>query len=251
MKCVLKELGEGDFIDHTTYSRKELYHLILREKPDLSESTFRWTLYDLQKKHKLFRTDYDTYMTTKPTILPEYHPFYSDRAKEISSKLSDRFSEVDYVIFESVLLNEFLNHQIAQNTIYIQVEKDISSYISDTLQQEYGGIILRNPNRKEFDRYWIKDCIVVLDLISQAPLNTHSPHDICIEKMLVDILAEKSIAATFSPSELSVVFENVQNCYRIDMRKVNRYAGRRGKTEEVMKYMEGLRQNAFERDVHG
>lgn len=247
----MKDPVEKDFYDYTAYTRKELYQLILREKPNLSESTFRWTLYDLQRKHKLFRTDYDTYMTTEPSILPEYRPFYTDRAKKISSRLSDRFSEIEYVIFEGVLLNEFLNHQIVQNTIYIQVEKDISSYVSDTLQQEYGGIILRNPTRKEFDRYWIRDCIVVLDLISQAPLNTHSPHDICIEKMLVDILAEKSIAATFSPSELPTVFENIQNCYRIYMRKVNRYAGRRGKTEEVKRYMEGLRQNAFERDAHG
>ena len=40
---------------------------------------------------------------------------------------------VSFVVFESVLLNEFLNHQIAQNTIYIQVERDLSSYIFNVL----------------------------------------------------------------------------------------------------------------------
>lgn len=28
-------------------------------------------------------------------------------------------------VFESVLLNEFLNHQIAQNTVYVQVENSV------------------------------------------------------------------------------------------------------------------------------
>ena len=223
--------------DHSTYTRKDLFQLFLREKPDLADSVFRWALYDLQREQKLFRTDYDTYMTIKPKILPEYHPIYTDYAKGVSNKLSDRFPEINYVVFESVLLNEFLNHQIAQNTVYIQVEKDISSYISDTLQQEYGGIILNNPSRNEFDRYWVRNCIVVLDLISQAPLNSQSPHDICAEKLLVDMIADKSIAATFSPSELPFIFENVMSSYRIDMRRLNRYAGRRGKAEDLKKYM--------------
>lgn len=144
---------------------------------------------------------------------------------------------MNFVIFESVLLNEFLNHQIAQNTIYVQIEKDVSSYIFDNLQEEYVGNVLYKPGKRDFDRYWTRDCVVVLDLISQAPLSQERPHEIAIEKILVDIIAEKSMAAIFSPSEIPFVYENAMKSYHVDRRKMNRYARRRGKASLVKEYV--------------
>ena len=121
--------------DKKTYCRDDLFHLFLSEKPDLSDGTFRWILYNLLQEQKLFKIDYDTYVKTKPQVLPTYKPYYSDKAKALTKQLTEQFSQMRFVIFESVLLNEFLNHQIAQNTIYLQIEKDISSYIFDTFKK--------------------------------------------------------------------------------------------------------------------
>ena len=225
--------------DKMAYCREDLLHVLRGEKADLSDSAFRWTLYNLLQEQKLFKTDYDTYVTVKPMVLPVYKPYYSEKANTLTEKLSNQYPELEFVIFESVLLNEFLNHQIAQNTIYIQVEKNISSYIFDNLHEEYTGGVLYRPGKNEFDRYWTRDCIVVLDLISQAPLSQDRPHAITAEKMLVDIITERSISGTFSPSEIPFVFENVMKSYRVDKRKMNRYAGRRGKSEQVKKYTGG------------
>ena len=136
-------------------------------------------------------------------------------------------------MFESVLLNEFLNHLIAQNTIFVQVEKDVSSSVFSILQNEFPGTVLYNPGKQEFAKYWSKDCIVVLDLISQAPLSAENPHEIVAEKMLVDIVAEKIIASVFSPYEIPSIFKDMLTKYRIDRRRINRYAGRRGKAEVI------------------
>ncbi len=223
--------------DERTYSRDDLFRILLSVRPELNDATFRWALYDLLQKKKIFKTGYDTYVASEPDILPVYKPLYSDKSEALGKKMNQRFPDVMYVMFESVLLNEFLNHQIAQNTIYVQVEKDISSYVFDILKDEYNGGVLYNPSKKEFDRYWIKDCIVVLDLISQSPLSVENPHEMTIEKMLVDIITEKSISATFSPSEIPTVYANVVNSYQVDKRKMNRYAGRRGKTALIQKYM--------------
>ena len=57
-----------------------------------------------------------------------------------------------------------------------------------------------------------------------------------MEKMLVDIIADKSISATFSPAELPEIFENAKKNYRIDVKKMNRYAGRRGKEKVVERF---------------
>ncbi len=226
--------------DKTAYCRDDLLHALLSEKTDLSDSAFRWTLYNLLQEQKIFRAGYDTYVTTKPAVLSAYKPYYSEKANALMEKLSEQYPKLEFVVFESVLLNEFLNHQIAQNTIYVQVEKDASSYIFDNLQEEYARSVLYRPSKKDFDRYWTRDCIVVLDLISQAPLSQDKPHEITIEKMLVDIIAEKSMSATFSPSEIPFVFENAMGSYQVDKRKINRYAGRRGKASQIKKYTGGI-----------
>ncbi len=226
--------------DKMAYCREDLFHALQSEKTDLSDSAFRWTLYNLLQEKKLFKTDYDTYVTVKPVVLPVYKPYYSEKAATLKEKLSNQYPDLAFVIFESVLLNEFLNHQIAQNTIYVQVEKDVSSYIFGNLQEEYTGSVLYRPGKNEFERYWSRDCIVVLNLISQAPLSQDKPHEITAEKMLVDIIAERSISETFSPSEIPFVYENVMNSYQIERRKMNRYAGRRGKSSQVKKYAGGV-----------
>ena len=223
----------------TVYSRDDLLRIFLSEKKDLSDGAFRWTLYNLLQEQKIFKTGYDTYVIVKPQILPVYKPDYSDKSKALKELLEEKFSDLHFVIFESVLLNEFLNHQIAQNTIYVQVEKDVSSYIFDILQEKYTGNVLYKPGKIDFNRYWTKDCIVVLDLISQTPLSQDAPHEIIAEKMLVDLIAEKSMAATFSPSELPFLFDNIMRSYQVDKRKMNRYAGRRGKTSQIKKYLGG------------
>jgi len=221
------------------YHREELFRIFCEEKNDLSDSAFRWTLYNLQKAQKIFQIGYDTYTTVQEKNLPQYRPFYSDNAMSIMKILEKRYDGLSFVLFESMLLNEFLNHQIAQNTVYVQVARDVSSFIFDSLQQEYAGTVLFKPGKTEFERYWTKDCIVVLELISQSPLSAERPHEITAEKMMVDIIADKSIAATFSPAELPFIYKNLRESYRMDERRMNRYAGRRGKSAEIKSIWEG------------
>lgn len=225
--------------DKKIYNRENLFEIFQSEKKDLSASAFRWTLYGLLKEDKLFKLDYDNYITVKPNVLPDYRPLYSDKANILEQMLADKYPDLNFVLFESVLLNEFLNHQIAQNTIYVQVEKEVSEYIFGILQDQYQERVLYRPNKNELDRYWTRDCIIVLELISQAPLSHKAPHEITVEKLLVDIVAEKSIAATFSPSEIPFVYNNVIKNYKVDKRKINRYAGRRGKAKQIKTYMGG------------
>lgn len=221
------------------YCRDDLYTVLLDEKPDLNYNTFKWTLYNLVLKKKIYRIDYNTYTIEENKELPIYKPAYSKDAVNILNKLNSRFSKIQFVVFESVLLNEFLNHQIAQNTIYVEVEKGFSSYVFEELKDEYNKNVLYKPTKQELDKYWAKDCIVVLDLITQSPLNVREPHEISIEKLLVDVIAEKSISGIFDSFEIVDIYKIVNNDYRIDKRKINRYANRRGKGREIKQYLEG------------
>ncbi len=75
----------------------------------MNESTFRWILYNLPRKQLLFRIDYDAYVTSKPTVLPEYTPIYTDLCQTMIAQVEQQYPDIDFVAFESMLLNEFLN----------------------------------------------------------------------------------------------------------------------------------------------
>ena len=222
----------------SSFSREDIFHVLQEEKTDADPSSFSWRLFDLLKGEKLYKTGRDAYSIAKPT-LSVYKPFYSKEAIQVSILLSKRYPNVSFTMFESVLLNEWLNHLIAQNTIFVQVEKDVSGVVFDFLRDEYDKAVLYKPTLKDFERYWQRDCIVVLDLVSQAPMFKESPHEITLEKLLVDIIAEKSIFMTYSPGDLPLLFDEVSRVYQIDKKRLFRYAGRRNALEKISKYIGG------------
>lgn len=221
-----------------TYSRTDLYQSLKKIKPGLNYGTFQWLLYKLQQEKILFRVRFDTYSKTEPVERSKYIPLYSKKALNMIDLIGRKYPLIQFMVFESVLLNEFLNHQIAQNTIFLQVDKEISSFVFDMVHKSNIGNVLYKPQQEEFNRYWMRNCIVVLDLVSQAPINIERPHHILVEKMLVDILADKLISRIYSPAERPFIFKNAMRSYWIDTKKMLRYAGRRNRESEIKKYIE-------------
>ena len=222
----------------SSFSREDIFHAFQEEKAGMDVSSFSWRLFDLLKEGKLYKTGRDSYSLAKPT-LSSYKPFYSKEAIQVSGLLSKRYPSVSFTMLESALLNEWLNHLIAQNTIFVQTERDVSGLVFDFLRDEYGKVVLYKPSLKDFERYWQRDCIVVLDLVSQAPLSKEAPHEITLEKLLVDIIAEKAISMTYSPGDLPLLFDEVTRVYSIDKKRLFRYAGRRNALAKISKYIGG------------
>lgn len=230
---ILKELDENK-----TYSSKELINLLSQKKPDLSPNTYRWSLNNMVRDGKLVRCGYNSYSLYKE-ILQEYCPIYSDTAEQLNNILSQKYPYVKFTIFETVLMNDFLNHLIAQNTIFIQVEKDSSIYVFRFLQEQGYRNIMYRPDRNTFNLYWSKNSLIVNDMISEAPLRKENSHIITLEKMLVDMYADKLISTTYSMSEYSDVISQAERKYRLDKSKLLRYAKRRNVQKKIKGYLEG------------
>ena len=65
-------------------------------------------------------------------------------------KIEEQYPELDFRIFELVQLNEFVNHQIAHNVIFVSVESGLGAYVFDSLKERYTGKILLNPSVETF-----------------------------------------------------------------------------------------------------
>ena len=225
--------------DKKTYCHKELINELKMLKTDLSENTYHWAISRMLREGSLIRIGYDAYSLPVDSLKLEYIPDYSDSATALIRLISEKYPFVPFTVFETVLMNEFLNHLIAQNTVFVQVEKESSIYIFRFLQEQGVQNVMYKPGRKDFNLYWSRGCVVVTDMISEAPLRADNPHSIMLEKMLVDMSADKLISGTFSKSEIPDIMEQAQNRYMLDRVRMLRYARRRNRQDELLKYLEG------------
>lgn len=222
-----------------TYSRRDLHQMFLEERGDMKESNFQWILYNLLKDGRLYRIGRDEYSTRKQEDLPVYTAPYTDKAKVLIRMISENFPDLTFTVLESTLLNEFLNHLIAHDTLYVQIGDNVSHHVFDSIRNEYPGLVLYKPSAKELDYYWNSGCLIILDMVSQSPLRPEAPHEMMLEKLLVDIVAEKSLKAAYSMNELPSIFESAMKAYKIDKPKMLRYASRRGKKTEIENLLQG------------
>lgn len=225
--------------DKKTYCHKELMDELRLLKTDLSDSSYHWAISRLVRDGALTRRGYDSYSLSSDHPKDEYVPVYSDTADGLIRLISEEYPYVQFTAFETVLMNEFLNHLIAQNTVFIQVEKESSIYVFRFLQEQGVQNVMYKPGKKDFNLYWSKDCVIVTDMISEAPIRADKPHYIMLEKMLVDMSADKLIATTFSKAELPDVYEQAQSRYLLDKVRMLRYARRRNRQNVLLKYLEG------------
>ena len=226
------------------YSHKALVSFLHQERPELSKSGYHWAIDKLIQSGIIERRGYGEYTIADDNKRRIYSPKYSDESDRIMGELSEKYPYVAFTVFETTLLNSFLNHLIGQNTIFLQVEKDSSVYVFRYLQEEGYVNLLYKPSMSEFHLYWQRGMIVVTDLISEAPVRNDEPHSIMLEKMLVDMCADKLIASTFSTAELPAVFRQSIERYVVDCPRMLRYARRRNKENEISGYLKGARDDA-------
>lgn len=225
--------------DKKIYSHKELKDELRMLKTGLSESTYHWAISGLVRDGALTRLGYDSYSLSSGIPRDEYVPVYSDTAERLIRLISEKYPYVHFTVFETVLMNEFLNHLIAQNTIFLQVEKESSIYVFRFLQDQEIQNVMYKPSKNDFNLYWEKDSVIVTDMISEAPIRRNNPNYIMLEKILVDMSADKLISTTFSKAELPDVYEQAQSRYLLDKVRMLRYARRRNRQDVLLKYLEG------------
>lgn len=219
------------------YSRKDLI-LKLQEKKEVSDNSCNWIIGRLVSCGSLHKSGRDRYSLPQSSHKDRFTPVYSDKASDIKEVIEKSFPYVAFTVFETSLMNEFLNHLIAQNTVFIQIEKGSSIFVFRFLRELGYVNIMYKPDRKTFSLYWSKDCIVITDLISESPPGTEK-HSVTLEKMLVDMVSDKLISTTYSVSELESFIAQAEEKYSLDKVKLFRYARRRGRECEMRKYLRG------------
>ena len=220
------------------YRRAEIVAALKKENGGMNDNSYIWLIGSLVKDGILQHEGRNQYAIADGHSRGMYAPLYSASAQFIIERLERKYPRIMFTVFESVLLNEFLNHQIARNTIFVQVEKDVGGFVFDYLREtDKSGNILYRPSKKEYSRYWKPGALIVTDCTSEAPLNSGSPHEITAEKLLVDIFSDKTMRLTYGDAEYQTIVRTMYERYSVDTVRLLRYARRRNKGKEIGEFI--------------
>lgn len=219
-------------------NRQELLALAIEVNNEFKETLFRNLLEKLMEDGMLIRVGRNQYQKAAIVDIKEiYQNQYSKEAQIVIEVLQEKYPLLDYRVWEINWLNEFWNHQIAQNKIFVEVERMGCDFVYTELADDYSGKILLRPNEKELYRYGGTNTIIVDRLISEAPKGHPDNHNTPLEKIVVDLFANKSLRSMVYLGEYAKALSEMFDKYYIDQVKLFRYASRRSKKEEIYRFL--------------
>ena len=222
------------FASNVTFTRNELKQLLLKQNPDLKDSTFGWIVYRLCHENTIKRIAHNTFILYDgDNARMEYKAKDSYKVSEIKIYLSERFPLLIFAVWETQVFNEFANHYLDRNYVFVEVEKPLEESVFDALKEELNDVVLYKPIAKEIVMYSAATTVAVLPLITEAPIDSHSA---TLEKMLVDLFANKLLGKIISRSEFPYIIEEAVAKYQINYNVIARYAKRRNKYEEMKEF---------------
>lgn len=219
-------------------TRIELFAEWRREKADLTDNALRSRLARGLRSGRIMRVGRNRYVAGDTKLLP-YAYSSSQKATDIADLLMGRFPDIKFSVFELVQLNDFLNHQIASNVIFVSVEKELKDFAFTALQERLNEMILVDPTEEMFFRYWSPGLVVLRNRMTEAPTGRPLRWQAPLEKILVDLQADRLLRGCFEEAELPQLYADVFRRYAVDRSKLYRYARRRGIEAKVRASVEG------------
>ena len=227
----MPQLSQMDF-----FTRSDLLSILNQNGNSFSSSTANTLLQNLLNNGTIVRVGRNMYQAADKIHIKYTHQ-YSELSEKTAYVISQNHPFLNFSIFELIQLNRFVNHQIAHNTVFVSAENGYENDVFETLKQNFSGTILIHPNAEIFHQYWTDNMIVIIRLLSEAPNGGKVKWHTCLEKMLVDLLADSLLHEAVISSELPDIFANALDKYIVDENKLLRYARRRSAEDKLRAFI--------------
>ena len=208
------------------------------EQKRLRKNSVSHEVQRLLKRKEIVRVGRNRYVWNEEAKKYSYEPMHSEAYQQLEEFLHQRYPLADYVHWELCQLNEFMNHQFGKNLQMVDVEPMLAESVFDVLVEQFAGKVLYRPDRKTLRLYLGTTEIIVKNLITLAPHDRKRPHAIRIEKLIVDLFADKVVRELYNLADLPEALEQMFDVYAIDETTMFRYASRRNAKERLRKIIE-------------
>lgn len=208
------------------FSHKDLFILFSDRGSTVSKSTLDRRLRAAIRSGLVVRVGRNQYMLTR-NGRTRYVAQPSESCREIVDYIQSKCPDTRISVFETRQMNEFVNHLVAINTIFVYVGNGMSDFLFQVLHKRFSGRVLLKPTEEEYFRYRVENMVVLLDGLSEEPRNMESNGMAPVEKWLVDLFEEPLIRQNFNGADLPGACAEIFARYAIDESKLFRYARRR------------------------
>ena len=225
-------------ISKTVFTRQDLLDAASIEMPEFKETDIRNLLEKLIANGDVTRIARNRYICgSEYNSVVDYSSHYSREANQLIKDVKEHFPYIGFQVWELSWFNEFLVHLVSRNMIFVDVEKEGCDFVYSALADDYHGRMLLRPNSKELQYYSQPDGIIIGRLISESPKVKDKPNDTPIEKLIVELFANKTLKQMISQGDYPYVLETMFEKYKIDQIKMLRYARRRNKEEDLIRFI--------------
>lgn len=220
-------------------SRQEILELVRENAPSFREGQMKRLLAYMIETSKIEHVGRNKYRRVKDIVnMAQYENRYSENALRLIAIMQNEFPLVEYRVWELSWLNEFVNHQLGCNYIFLEVEKDGCEFVFEKIMTEFAGKVLLKPDQNQILRYGSNDSIIVERLISESPKGKIEPYNLAIEKLIVDLFANKRLKEMISQGDYPAALESIFSMYEVDQVKMFRYARRRNKETDLKEFLQ-------------
>jgi hypothetical protein len=235
MKMVANQI-QAAFDGNGTVSREDLRQFCRRINPSFNDRSFDWLVYHLCREQIIRRVARNAFVIYRDEyVLADYRANLTAEAKRVLDYLSGLYPFLSFSVWETKQLNEFANHQLERNYIFVEIEKPLEQSVFRALQEEFALPALYKPSEDDLYLYSGQVTLVVLALTSEAPVYGHRA---AIEKVLADLWANRLVDSIISSAEHPNIFEEAFSKYSVNKNALMRYARRRGKADEIKVMLE-------------
>ena len=107
-----------DKINKDSFTRRDVFDAASSACDDFKESDMRNLMEALLVGGSIVRIAHNRYVR-KESSKQEYKPVYSDEAKKLIKDVKEKYPYLSFQVWEITWFNEFLNHLVAHNRIFL------------------------------------------------------------------------------------------------------------------------------------
>lgn len=232
----LEEKIEDYFHKNSTLTKEVLVSYITSDFSELKLSTIDVYLSRLKRKGVIMNPSRGLYSLSGKQ---EFSPEVGLKLTRLYNGIKKEYPYIEMCIWNTKWLNEFMRHQIFRFYVVIEVDKEVTESVFYTLKDR-GRQVFLEPDAETFNLYVnnSEDVIILRSLISEAPLSYSDKVTVpTLEKLLVDMTIDTEL---YGPqrAELESIYENAFQKYQVNKSKMNRYALRRNREQEVKRLVD-------------
>lgn len=230
----LSHLPQGQIFNKSRF--REAVHMV---DPDCPESSINWMLVTMRKQGVLASAGTGKYycLSGESAIRKNYQYPHSPEYLEIEQAITDSYPLVNFQMWELIQMNDFVNHQIAKNVIFIEVESMLVDTVYEMLHEKYPYAMIQPDTDTFYKQRSPESDIVVQKLLTEAP-TPNNGHSSPLEKLLVDLLSKKLPGNLIERSEYPRIYDDIFRKYLIDETRMFRYAKRRNLYDALLSFIE-------------